>query len=366
MRSVHLTRGRAAAGEQPFSVDDAWVDVGAASAAEVEALGIGVLAPVALAKRPQRYGDGLLAAPAAGRRAACAALLAAASVQTGSGRQRGRRVRGADAAGGPPRRGGALGAARAVHRDPRSDRSPAVSARRRSRRCRSTRCARSPRISRSWIGEPPAAAAATPVTLPARVTPRRTHVQASYPATAEGRLAEAQDVVATLVERYGVSGAEGPVREAVAGMLPAWATSTTDSAGNLWVKVGTRRSAGRVRRPPGRDRLPRGLDPRRRDAGAVGTRRLLPVAVRGPGGAGATDRRATCRASSCRATRRWPRPTSRARCSVSVGAEIGGRGRRAGRRRRARRSRCPSGTRGSPAPAPPAAPSTTASARRAS
>src|SRR5512147_600149 len=54
VRSVHLTRGRAA-GEQPFSVDDAWVDVGAASAAEITELGIEVLAPVTLAKRPQRY-----------------------------------------------------------------------------------------------------------------------------------------------------------------------------------------------------------------------------------------------------------------------------------------------------------------------
>src|SRR5574342_638059 len=78
VRSVHLTRGRAAGGEQPFSVDDAWVDVGAASPAEITELGIEVLAPVALAKRPQRYGDGLLAAPAAGSRAACAALLSAA------------------------------------------------------------------------------------------------------------------------------------------------------------------------------------------------------------------------------------------------------------------------------------------------
>jgi hypothetical protein len=46
------------------------------------ALGLGVLAPVSLTKRPLRYGDraggGLLAAPAAGRRAACAALAAAA------------------------------------------------------------------------------------------------------------------------------------------------------------------------------------------------------------------------------------------------------------------------------------------------
>lgn len=77
VKSVHLTRGRPAGADLPFTVDDAYVDVGAASRAEVAALGLGVLSPVALTKRPHRYGDRLLAAPAAGRRAACAALAAA-------------------------------------------------------------------------------------------------------------------------------------------------------------------------------------------------------------------------------------------------------------------------------------------------
>lgn len=77
VRSTHLARGRPAATEPPFTVDNAYADVGAASAAEALALGIAVLSPVALAKRPLRYGDRLLAAPAAGRRTACAALAAA-------------------------------------------------------------------------------------------------------------------------------------------------------------------------------------------------------------------------------------------------------------------------------------------------
>ena len=56
------------------------MDVGAVSRAEVTALGLGILTPVSLAKRPHRYGDrgALLAAPVAGRRAACSALAAAA------------------------------------------------------------------------------------------------------------------------------------------------------------------------------------------------------------------------------------------------------------------------------------------------
>jgi putative aminopeptidase FrvX len=77
VRSIHLTRGRSAPSELPFTVDDAYVDIGAASRSQAAALGVRVLAPVTLAKRPHAYGDGLLAAPAVGRRAACAALLSA-------------------------------------------------------------------------------------------------------------------------------------------------------------------------------------------------------------------------------------------------------------------------------------------------
>jgi hypothetical protein len=77
VKSVHLTRGRDA-DSAPFTVDNAVVDVGARTAAEAAALGVAVLAPVALAKRPMRYGDGFLAAPSAGNRAACAALVFAA------------------------------------------------------------------------------------------------------------------------------------------------------------------------------------------------------------------------------------------------------------------------------------------------
>jgi putative aminopeptidase FrvX len=78
VRSIHLTRGRGATGEGSFTVDSAYVDVGAASKAEVAAAGVAVLSPVTLAKRPQRYGPDLLAAPVSGRRTACAALLLAA------------------------------------------------------------------------------------------------------------------------------------------------------------------------------------------------------------------------------------------------------------------------------------------------
>ncbi len=52
------------------------------------------------------------------------------------------------------------------------------------------------------------------------------------------RISEAQAVLAPLIETYGVSGAEAPVREAVRRLLPSWARTETDTAGNLWVRVG--------------------------------------------------------------------------------------------------------------------------------
>ena len=85
VRSTHLTRGRAQ-GDAPFTVDDAVVDIGAATEAEVRAAGVEVLSPVAMLKQVTRYGNGLVAGPWAGRRGACAALVEAAVTATGSGR----------------------------------------------------------------------------------------------------------------------------------------------------------------------------------------------------------------------------------------------------------------------------------------
>ena len=54
----------------------------------------------------------------------------------------------------------------------------------------------------------------------------------------DARISEAQSILSTLVESYGVSGAEGPVRDKVKGLLPPWANAETDTAGNLSVRVG--------------------------------------------------------------------------------------------------------------------------------
>lgn len=76
VRSTHLTRGRAP-DEAPFTSDQAFIDVGARTAEEARSLGIEVTTSLTAAKEPHRYGTALLAAPVAGRRAACAALIRA-------------------------------------------------------------------------------------------------------------------------------------------------------------------------------------------------------------------------------------------------------------------------------------------------
>src|SRR5437773_557255 len=52
------------------------------------------------------------------------------------------------------------------------------------------------------------------------------------------RISEAQSVLSQLVESYGVSGMEAPVRATVQRLLPSWVKTETDTAGNLWVRVG--------------------------------------------------------------------------------------------------------------------------------
>jgi putative aminopeptidase FrvX len=75
--SVHLMEGRSRPPEKPVAVDDLWVDVGAESSAEVEEMGVRLLDAVALVRRPSRIG-GLVAAPSARLRGACMAAAEAA------------------------------------------------------------------------------------------------------------------------------------------------------------------------------------------------------------------------------------------------------------------------------------------------
>jgi putative aminopeptidase FrvX len=66
--------------------------------------------------------------------------------------------------------------------------------------------------------------------------------QANPPSSAalmSQRITELEPLLAALVESYGVSGMEAPVREVVRRYLPAWASAETDTAGNLWVRAGS-------------------------------------------------------------------------------------------------------------------------------
>ncbi|HET9707353.1 MAG TPA: M20/M25/M40 family metallo-hydrolase, partial [Gemmatimonadales bacterium] len=232
VRSVHLTRGRGAAADQPFTVDDAWVDVGVTSRAQAESLGILLLSPVALTKRPTRYGpnDGLLAGPFAGRRAACAALLFAA---TGSPKVQGTVVVAFTVQTMQAGRPGvaALAALHGPFSETKEATVPGAFGETAVETVSLDAVQSEAATLRTWLG-PDAGA------LPSSVAALHPRPVARPPAPI-GRVAEAEDVIRTLVEAYGVSGSEGPVRDAVSKLLPSWTKQETDTAGNLWVKVGT-------------------------------------------------------------------------------------------------------------------------------
>ncbi|HEY3012840.1 MAG TPA: M20/M25/M40 family metallo-hydrolase [Gemmatimonadales bacterium] len=69
-----------------------------------------------------------------------------------------------------------------------------------------------------------------------------TVLHAQSPPRADGgrqaRVSEVERVLRPLVESYGVSGMEGPVRATVERLLPRGLGRQTDSAGNLWVTLG--------------------------------------------------------------------------------------------------------------------------------
>jgi putative aminopeptidase FrvX len=90
---------------------------------------------------------------------------------------------------------------------------------------------RRPRGRRGLLGT-----AATLMALAAGLSQSAQAQQASRADAARRR--EAQQVLRQLAETYGVSGHEAAVRDAVVRLLPAWATPTVDSAGNVVVRLG--------------------------------------------------------------------------------------------------------------------------------
>ncbi len=290
--SVHLQQGSAAPPDRPYQVEDLYLDAGAENPGEVAALGIRLMDPVALLRRPMRLAGGLLAAPAAARKGACVALADTARryrPAPGSGtvvfawtahdllnraglihvfRHQGpfREAILLDAGfgweggqGGPPKpqalpapgtgaiRSGELPAALAG-----STAVPHYAA--------GGGMAGSPDLKDVRLGflGLPVRYPGTPVeTIAVRDvealaagllsalggTPAPTASVPALPAapaiveTAEGH-EEAAAVLRELIARYGVSGAEAPVREEVLRQLPAWAKPEVDAKGNVIVTVG--------------------------------------------------------------------------------------------------------------------------------
>jgi putative aminopeptidase FrvX len=282
--SVHLMQGRSRAPEKPVAVDDLWVDVGAESAAEVEEMGIRLLDAVALLRRPTRLGNGLVAAPSARLKGACIAAVEAA-----------RRVHASPGTGttvfawtaldllnrkglehlvlgtGPfdeallvspgfgwklendnftfeplPRPGSGLLGAGDLPKDLRTQQTPHLDP--------AGIADSQPAWGKARVGHLGLAALypGTPVEAISLAEVKRL-----ADALANGRGAssppplppppalvemtgheEAAELLGTLISRYGVSGAEGPVREEIVKHLPAWAKPETDAKGNLLVTVG--------------------------------------------------------------------------------------------------------------------------------
>ncbi|HEX4964590.1 MAG TPA: M20/M25/M40 family metallo-hydrolase [Thermoanaerobaculia bacterium] len=288
--SVHLQQGSAAPPDRPFRVEDLYIDAGAENAGEVSALGIRLMDPVALIRRPVRLAGGLLAGPAAAQKGACTALAdAARRYQAGTGtvvfawtahgllnraglihviREQGpfREVTLLDSGfgwesgqGGPPApkslpapgtgpiRSGDLPAALSG-----LTAAPHFAA--------GGGMAGSPDLKGTRLGflGLPARYPGTPVeTIAVRDlealsaallsalggAPEPVASGPALPAAPEivestKEHEEAAAILRELIARYGVSGAEGPVREEIVRHLPAWAKPEVDAKGNVILSLG--------------------------------------------------------------------------------------------------------------------------------
>jgi putative aminopeptidase FrvX len=292
--SVHLAQGTRAPREQPFSTEDLYIDAGAENASEVAAMGIRLMDPVALLRRPSKLAGGLVAAPGAAQKGACAALADAArrySTAPGSGTVvfawtvsdnlnraglqhvvREQRVDGPfqevlllgsgfgwEAAEGKPPvpkslpapgtgpigagnlPGSLTGLTAAPHLEPGGGFAGTIDwgaarvgylglpARYPGTPVETIASGDVQALSDALIqalGGRGAAVAGPPLPPPPPIVE-----------TAAGH-EEAARLLAALVARYGVSGAEAPVREEVLHSLPAWAKPETDKAGNVTVTIG--------------------------------------------------------------------------------------------------------------------------------
>lgn len=279
--SVHLMQGRSRAPEKPVAVDDFWVDVGAESAAEVEESGIRLLDAVALVRRPSRLGNGLIAAPYSRVKGGCIAAVEAARrlhASPGTGttvfawttldllNRKGlehlsRKLepfdevvlispgfgwklekddftleplpKGLLGAGDLPR---GLKTRTAPHLDPgvAFNTQPDWGKARVGHLGLSAVYPHTP-VEAIFPSDVEKLADALSGGLPASSPPPLPPPPALFERTGYD---EGAGLLSTLIDRYGVSGAEGPVREEILKHLPDWAKPETDAKGNLWVTVG--------------------------------------------------------------------------------------------------------------------------------
>lgn len=262
VRSVHLWRGRSA-GDAPASIEHLWVDIGARSRAEAQALGIEMLDPVTRDWPRWTYGD-FVAGPAAADRAGCAVVAAAASAAPEHGEtdyvisvQSGFRWAGLSAvvaslggadtlilatapaspATGP---GGAPVSARTETRTP----FPPLPGIQVGATIELAVRARYANTLVESVQEGDAQQYLAAIARASGIASRPPLVALDVPSvhTMEPRdsLADAAALLRRLADIYGVSGNEGQVRDAVRAALPEWAAANAqvDTAGDIIVAAG--------------------------------------------------------------------------------------------------------------------------------
>ncbi len=247
------------------TADNLWVDVGAESRADVEALGIALLDPVTRHLPPWPIA-GAVAGPDAGRRTGCAAVVAvAAAARSGGAQGRTTFVLSAQQV------TGWVGLSSLVARGERIDEltllAPGENVRAESNRpvrelnqfgavleASGLKTVRwlAPSVDQAGshmeivrVAEAEWLLGATAAAAGLAAAPSRGWVAAPSRAAlrtngADGSFNEVSSVLSDLVERYGVSGHEWSVRRAVLASLPAWARdrAVVDDIGNIMVEAG--------------------------------------------------------------------------------------------------------------------------------
>jgi putative aminopeptidase FrvX len=276
VKSIHLQRGRVA-NPPPATLDDLWVDVGAASRVEVQRLGIEMLNPVVRDVSAWSYGE-FVAGHQAGVRVGCAAVASAAQGEVSNGetifllttlrsfghdgleaalRSLGRvddvtlvdaaADTGSDAVGQrkiekPPYLPESTGLTTITVLSPRvrfagspvesvnlSDADKLLSA--------VATAANVSSVSWTTVG---AALRGRPFDNPRNGWPQRATPTVATRGPQDPQLASIAGLLKTLADVPAVSGHERPVREAIIAALPAWARplTRTDNEGNLILEVG--------------------------------------------------------------------------------------------------------------------------------